>query len=140
MSSYDGRRYPSDLTDDQWTMLEPMVPKPSPEGRPVIHERRAIINGILYVLRSGCPWRLLPLDFPAWQTVYYYFRRWQGEGVWEQMLLTLRMQMRTKQGRHPDPSAAVIDSQSIKTSSVRGPEKGYDPGKKSVGSQTARLG
>jgi transposase len=140
MSRYDGRRYPSDLTDAQWTMLEPLVPKPSTQGRPPVLERREIVNAILYVLRSGCPWRLLPLDFPAWQSVYYYFRRWQREGIWDQMLVALRMQMRTKQGRNPEPSAAVIDSQSIKTSAVRGSEKGYDPGKKSMGSQTTYVG
>ena len=135
MSHYDGRRYPSDLTDAQWEMLEPLVPKPSVQGRPPRLERRDIVNAILYVLRSGCPWRLLPLDFPAWQTVYYYFRRWQREGVWDRMVVALRMHMRTRQGRNPEPSAAVIDSQSIKTSPLRGPQKGYDPGKKSVGSQ-----
>jgi len=110
------------------------------QGRPPQLKRRVIVNAILYVLRSGCPWRLLPLDFPAWQTVYYYFRRGPRDGVWDQMLVTLRMQMRIKQGRNPEPSAAVIDSQSIKTSPVRGPLKGYDPGKKNRGSQTARPG
>src|SRR5690348_9086011 len=100
MSSYDGRRYPSDLTDAQWSILEPHVPKPSTQGRPPKLERREIVNAILYVLRSGCPWRLLPLDFPAWQTVYYYFRQWQRDGVWDHMLVTLRMQMRIKRGRN----------------------------------------
>lgn len=140
MSSFDGRRYPSDLTDAQWAIVEPLIPKPSTQGRPPRLERRTIVNAILYVLRSGCPWRLLPLDFPAWQTVYDSFRQWQRAGVWDQMLITLRMQMRVKQGRNPEPSAAAIDSQSIKTSAVRGPEKGYDPGKKSLGAQTTRLG
>jgi transposase len=140
MSRFDGRRYPSDLTDAQWAIVEPLIPKPSTQGRPPRLERRAIVNAILYVLRSGCPWRLLPLDFPAWQTVYYYFRQWQRAGVWDQMLVTLRMQMRIKQGRNPEPSAAAIDSQSIKTSPVRGAEKGYDAGKKSLGAQTTRPG
>jgi transposase len=76
---------------------------------------------------------LLPHDFPAWQTVYWSFRRWQREGVWDQILHTLRKQVREQQGRDPEPSAAVIDSQSIKTSAVRGPEKGFDGGKKSGG-------
>lgn len=140
MSRFDGRCYPSDLTDAQWAILEPFVPKPSTQGRPPHLERRAIVNAILYVLRSGCPWRLVPLDFPAWQTVYDYFRRWQRAGVWDQMLVTLRMQMRVQRGRNPQPSAGAIDSQSIKTSAVRGPEKGSDPGKKSLGAQTTRLG
>jgi len=136
-----GRRaYPSDLTDEQWAVLEPLIPEPSTEGRPVEIERREIVNAILYVLRSGCPWRHVPHDLPAWGTVYYYFRRWLREGVWDHVLATLRMRMRTQQGRNAQPSAAIIDSQSIKTSAVRGPEKGYDPGKKNLGAQTARLG
>ena len=136
-----GRRaYASDLTDEQWELLEPLIPQPSTEGRPVEIERREIVNGILYVLRSGCAWRHLPHDLPAWGTVYYYFRRWRREGVWDRVLAALRMRMRTKQGRDPEPSAAVIDSQSIKTSAVRGPEKGYDAGKKNLGTQATRPG
>jgi len=126
----DRQAYPSDLTDEQWEVLEPLVPALSPEAAYHEHERREIVNAILYVLRSGCPWRLLPHEFPAWGTVYYYFRRWQREGVWEQILHTLRRQVRRKQGREEEPSAAIIDSQSIKTSAVRGPQKGYDMGKK----------
>src|SRR6266571_2512123 len=136
----DRQAYPSDLTDEQWEVLEPLVPALSPEAAYHEHERREIVNAILYVLRSGCPWRLLPHEFPAWGTVYYYFRRWQREGVWEQILQTLRMQVRQKEGREAEPSAAIIDSQSIKTSAVRGPEKGYDAGKKNLGAQTPRLG
>ena len=97
-------------------------------------------DAILYVLRSGCGWRHLPHDLPAWGTVYYYFRRWRREGVWDHMLAALRLRMRTKQGRDPEPSAAVIDSQSIKTSAVRGPEKGFDMGKKNLGAQTDHVG
>ena len=124
------RAYPSDLTDAQWELLKPLIPPLSPDAAYWIHERREIVNGILYVLRSGCPWRSLPRDLPAWGTVYSYFRKWQREGVWDRVLEALRMQMRTKEGRDAEPSAAVIDSQSIKTSAVRGPEKGYDAGKK----------
>jgi transposase len=132
--------YPSNLTDAQWEILEPLIPPISPHAAFYRHERRAIVDGILYVLRSGCPWRALPHDFPAWQTVHHYFRMWRREGVWDQVLAALRMQVRVKQGRSPEPSAAVIDSQSIKTSAVRGPQKGYDMGKKSVGSQATRVG
>lgn len=100
MRSTMGRRaYSSDLTDKQWEVLRPLIPLPSLEGRPPKIERREMVNAILYVLRSGCPWRLLPHEFPAWQTVYYSFRRWEREGVWEQILKTLRMQVRVKQGR-----------------------------------------
>jgi transposase len=130
--------YPSDLTDVQWAMLEPLIPLPSLEGRTPIHERREIVNAIFYVLRSGCSWRMLPHEFPPCKTVYWYFRRWNQEGVWDRVLHTLRRQVRQQQGRDPEPSAAVIDSQSVKTGAVRGPEKGYDPGKKNVGTQTYR--
>src|SRR5262245_9644906 len=86
----------------------------------------------------GAAFSLLPHEFPAWPTVYWYFRRWHREGVWDRILGSLRMQIRQQQGRDEEPSAAIIDSQSIKTSAVRGPEKGYDPGKKSLGTQTPR--
>src|SRR5258707_15682016 len=134
-----GRRaYPSDLTEEQWALLEPLIPQPSQDGRPVEVERREIVNAILYVLRAGCPWRYLPHEFPAWETVYYYFRRWEREGVWDHILRALRMQVRRKQGRDEEPSAAIIDSQSIKTSAVRGREKGYDMGEKNLGQETPR--
>jgi len=84
--------------------------------------------------------RHVPHDLPAWSTVYSYFRRWRLEGVWDRVLAALRMQMRTRQGRNAEPSAVIIDSQSIKTSAVRGPEKGYDTGEKNLGAQTARPG
>jgi transposase len=134
------KAYPSDLTDAQWELLAPLIPPVSPEAAYHLHERREIVNAILYVLRSGCPWRMLPHDFPAWGTVYYYFQQWQREGIWDRVLEALRMQMRTKEGREAQPSAAVIDSQSMKTSAVRGPEKGYDAWKKNLGAQTTRSG
>ncbi|HEY7416652.1 MAG TPA: IS5 family transposase [Ktedonobacteraceae bacterium] len=140
MSWLDGRRYPSDVTDAQWEYLEPLIPQPSTEGRQAKHERRVLVNAMLYVLRSGCPWRLVPKDFPAWQTVYWYFRRWQREGVWEKILHTLRQACREQIGRNAQPSATVIDSQSIKTSAVRGPEKGSDGGKKNLGTQASYPG
>lgn len=128
--------YPSDLTDEQWEVVEPLVPAISAEAAYHVHTRREIVNAILYVLRSGCSWRMLPHEFPAWGTVYHYFRQWQRDGVWDQILHTLRMQVRQKQGRNAEPSAGIIDSQSIKTSAVRGPEKGFDMGKKNLGTQT----
>lgn len=132
--------YPSDLTDAQWEILEPLIPAISPDAAYHVHTRREIVNAILYLLRSGCSWRMLPHEFPAWGTVYDYFRTWQREGIWDQVLKTLRMEVRQKEGRDAEPSAAIIDSQSIKTSAVRGPEKGYDAGKKNLGTQTPRPG
>jgi putative transposase len=126
----DRKAYPSDVTDAEWEMLEPLIPAISEEAAHVKYTRREIVNGILYVLRSGCPWRLMPHDLPAWGTVYDYFRQWQKQGVWDQVLETLRKQRRKQQGRDEEPSAAVIDSQSIKTSAVRGQAKGFDMGKK----------
>ena len=134
------KAYPSDLTEKQWELLEPLIPAISPEAANVVYTRREIVNGILYVLRSGCPWRLVPHDLPAWGTLYWYFRIWRNDGVWEEILHALRSQLRQKQGRDAEPSAAVIDSQSIKTSAVRGPEKGYDAGKKNLGAQTNAAG
>src|ERR1700730_12537309 len=107
------RAYPSDLTDEQWAILEPLLPPPAEEAPNRKYERREIINAILYVLRSGCSWRLVPHDFPTWGAVYWYLRRWRREGIWDQILHALRMEVRKKQGRNPEPSAAVIDSQSI---------------------------
>ena len=107
------RAYPSDLTDAQWEILEPFIPPLSPEATYHKHERRTIVNAILYVLRSGCPWRALPHDLPPYGTVFAYFQRWRREGVWDRVLDALRMEVRTKEGRDAQPSAAVIDSQSI---------------------------
>ena len=131
------RVYPSDVTDKEWAMLEPLIPAAKPGGRPQEIARREIVNGILYVLRSGCPWRLLPHDLPNWSTVYLYFRQWKLAGIWEQVNAALRREVRVCLGRDPEPSAAILDSQSIKTSSVRGDERGYDGGKKNSGQKTA---
>ncbi len=134
----DRKAYPSDLTDAEWELLEPLIPAISPEAVNVVYTRREIVNGILYVLRSGCPWRLVPHDLPAWGTLYDYFRTWRKEGIWDDVQKSLLKQVRHHAGREQGPSAAVIDSQSIKTSAVRGPDKGYDAGKKNLGSQKAR--
>jgi transposase len=95
---------------------------------------------ILYVLRTGCSWRQMPHDLPNGKTVYHYFRRWKLDGTWEKAMTHLRRAVRTQMGRDPEPSAAIIDSQSIKTSPVRGIERGYDPGKKNLGTQTPGAG
>ena len=114
------KTYPSDLSDAEWALLEPLVPAPKSGGRPASYPRREIVNGILYVLRSGCSWRMMPHDLPLWDTVYGYFSRWRKEGVWEQIHQALYDQMREAMDRHPQASAAVADSQSVKTTEKGG--------------------
>jgi transposase len=109
------KAYPSDLSDKEWELLTPLIPAPKSGGRPAKHSRREIVNAIRYVVRNGCGWRALPHDFPPYTTVYDYFRQWRGSGVWEQANTALREQLRTKLGREAQPSAAIIDSQSVKT-------------------------
>ncbi len=109
------RRYPSDTTDAEWAVLEPLVPRPLAGGRPAAHDRRELVDAILYVLRTGCQWRALPHDYPPWGTVWWWFRRWREEGVWEAVNAALRERARVRAGRQPTPSAAILDSQSAKT-------------------------
>ena len=107
--------YPSDLTDAQWRRIEPLIPHPRGQGRPRKASYREILNACLYLLRTGCAWRLLPHDFPHWKTVYTYFRLWRLAGVWEKIHDRLRDQTREAAGRERSPSAAILDSQSVKT-------------------------
>jgi transposase len=126
-------RYPSDLTDEQWALIEPMVPV-KPGGRPAKYPRRRIVEAVLYLNRTGCSWRQLPHDFPPWDTVYWYFKRWNAEGTTDRIHQALRDAARDAAGRDPMASAGIVDAQSVKGADTVGRDsRGYDAGKKVTG-------
>jgi putative transposase len=121
--------YPTDLTDTQWTLLEPWIPPPRPGGRPRKTDMREVLNALFYLTHEGCTWRALPHDFPPWKTVYNYFEAWKWDGTWDRLLEVLRLRLRKAAGRAATPRVACIDSQSVKTAGG-GREVGTDGGKR----------
>ncbi len=112
--------YPTDLTDEQWAVIRPLIPPPKAGGRPRDTDMREVMNAVVYVTKSGCDWRMLPHDFPQWDTVYHYFRAWKEDGTWKDIHDHLRTKLRRKLGKKKQPTAAIIDSQSAKTAEKGG--------------------
>jgi putative transposase len=125
--------YPSDLTDGEWQCAQRYLPPLSTRGRPRTHSLRTILDAIFYVLRTGCAWRYLPSNFPPWQTVFYHYRRFRLQGIWHLLYTALHRAERERVGRHPDPSAAIMDSQSVKSVEESASISGYDGHKRVKG-------
>lgn len=124
--------YPSDLSDEEWAILAPLITPGTQAGHPQVLELRRIVDAVFYLLRTGCQWRALPHEFPPWPSVFYHYAKWRHQGTWERINTSLRERYRVASGRKPQPTAAIIDSQSARTTEAGGP-RGYDGGKKVSG-------
>jgi len=127
------KRYPSDLTDKEWEIIAQLIPQAKSGGRPREVNIREVANAIFYMVKGGMVWRMLPKDFPCWQTVYNYYREWKNDGIIENIHKILREKVREKEGKEKTPSAAIIDSQSVKIGNQMGEERGFDAAKKVKG-------
>ncbi len=124
--------YPSDLTDAQWKLIEPLLPEAKPGGRPRDVDLREVLNGIFYLIKGGIAWRMMPHDLPPWGTVHFYYRQWRLDGTWARINDVLRTRLRHAAGRKKSPSAAIVDSQSVHTAEG-GDARGFDMGKRVAG-------